>query len=185
VLPSPVPDWAWEDPDRSGYDDSVGISVGVPRRGRSGARWSRIVLLAVAALVVGTGLGLGGSWLSAMLTDADPVDPVNTVPIYTGPLPTNLPFGSLDPTLAPAITALVVRGDDIELSWTDPSGGVASFVIYRTGSPPQAELQVLPGFTSAVLRHLDPQAQQYCFYVVAVDFANGAFGGSPVRCTQR
>jgi hypothetical protein len=142
------------------------------------------MLLAVLALVVGTGLGLGGSWLSGRLGGEDPVDPANTVPIYTGPLPSDLPFGSMDPALAPVITTFDDRGGSIELGWTDPSGGVASFVVYRVGER-DAYLQEPPGSTGTVVQGLDPQADQYCLYVVAVDLATGDFGGSPVRCTQR
>ncbi|HEY7224492.1 MAG TPA: protein kinase [Micromonosporaceae bacterium] len=174
------------------YDDE---RYGEPRRvrrdggdraGRSS--WPRLVLLAVLALVLGTVLGIGGSWLLNGFSHT--TSPLHGVPSYTNPLPSGaLSLSTPDPALAPEITQLKDNGSSIDLVWTDPSGGRAAFTVYlNRGNASTPEFSADAGTTSATVDNLDP-AKQYCFYVLAIitDANNvvSGYGISAPRCTQR
>jgi hypothetical protein len=162
-------------------DDSVGIdeSIGSPRRRRSS--WARIAVLAAIALVLGTGLGLGGSWLIGRFGSgrADPAQ--RPIPTFTGALPTATL--AVDPSLAPQIIAVTKVGDTYRLTWTDPSGGAARFVVVRVDvSPPRTLGEVAAGETETIVANLDPPAARYCFHILAI--TDRAYGISEPRCTD-
>ena len=74
------------------------------------------------------------------------------------------------------------QGDEIQLRWTDPSGGRAVFVVIQVdGTQARPLLQVDPGQTSVAIKNLDPKAPRYCFQVLAL--VGDARGLSSMRCT--
>jgi hypothetical protein len=143
--------------------------------------------LVAVALLAGTALGVGGTWLSAAFGPREPAGQSagtgRAVPSFTGTLPTSGPPRTYDPSIAPEVTALIDRGSAIELRWTDRSGGQASFVIVIevAGATASTLLQVDAGRTAVVVNGLDPKAARYCFYVIAITRA--AQARSPDRCT--
>jgi hypothetical protein len=169
-----------------GYDDSVGLPD--PDRRRTATGWLRILVLAVVALVLGTALGLGGSWVVARLRGEgaqDPREPVRTIPTFSGTLPSVSGGASRDPALTPVITGLVDNGTTAQLTWTDPSGGQLGFVVfgYLNGvAEPAISLNADPGVTSTVVG-LDSQASGYCFVVAIV--TSESFNPSQPDCTER
>jgi hypothetical protein len=67
------------------------------------------------------------------------------------------------------ITGIRDDGSSVQLTWIDPSGGQAFFVVSQiTGSGAQPLRQVPPGETETVVSGLDPTYKQYCFRVLAV-----------------
>jgi hypothetical protein len=143
-----------------------------------------VLLLAVLALLLGTALGLGGSWALAWL-DAESAGPQRTIPQYTGQLPSDASTRIGDPALAPQITGLVDHGTSITLTWSDPSDGEAGFAVYRIDEDRwEGLLSIDPGTTTAEVVGLDPQAAEYCFQIVAYTPNSEAAGISPKRCTD-
>jgi hypothetical protein len=138
-------------------------------------------VLALVALLLGTVVGLGGSTLLALLRQDTGVE---SVPSFTGSVPSNAIVGAPDPALAPEITQLDDRGSSIELAWNDPTNGRAQFVINRIdGDRNEFVQRVDPGLTRTVVADLDPDAE-YCFQVVAILDGDG-FGVSDTECTNR
>jgi Fibronectin type III domain len=82
-----------------------------------------------------------------------------------------------------------VRVDDsgtaLTLTWTDPSGGTAPFIVAgaKKGEQPTAMAQITPGGTRYVLNGLNPKLD-YCFIVVAV-YSTEDLVQSDKVCTQR
>jgi serine/threonine protein kinase len=175
----PRPQWNEEE-----YDDSVGLdgeNYDADRPGRG--PWRRLLLLALLALVFGTALGVGGSWLRARLRP-DATSPYGPVQTFTGTLPTGAGTQRIDPTLAPQVTTLTDRGTSVVLVWTDPSGGAATFLVLSVdGANTKLLLQVSPGTTTATVTGLDSAAPRYCFEVVA--FVADAAGSSELACTPQ
>ena len=186
VLAEPIaPQWS---DDSLGFDASVGIddSVGY-RRPRTGRRspWLRVGILAVVALVAGTGLGLGGSWLLEKVRGDDGRDNSgqHPVPDFTGTLPSGATTAAFDPDLSPELLAATLQGGSIRLTWSDPTDGVATFVVVRTDiDPPKGLVSVDAGHTetSLAVATLSPQAERYCFRILAYA---GATGQSDEVCT--
>jgi hypothetical protein len=176
-----------------GYDDSVGYDGDeydpdeydgdepAPRPART--RWGRLVLLALLALVLGTSLGVGGSWLIGRLR-TDTTSPYQLVPTFAGVLPTAAGTQRIDPALAPVVTTLTDRGSSVVLVWTDPSVGAATFLVLSVdGARSNLLLQISPGTTTATVTGLDPEAPRYCFEVVA--FVGDSAGPSALACTPQ
>jgi hypothetical protein len=77
------------------------------------------------------------------------------------------------------------RGATVNLSWTDPSGGSAPFVVSfgRADGPADRTERVAAGTTTLAVNQLTP-TQDYCFTVKVGDPAAGV-GPSPTVCTSR
>lgn len=146
---------------------------------RSGpAPWVRVAAFVGGAVLLGSAVGVGVT-LVANGRQATPVaspepDPtVAEVPTREDPLPT--PSGPLqpeisDPALAPTDVVLVDRGTSLDVSWSDPTGGGAGFIVVDVLSQPaRALLQVAAGTTQVAVEGVDPQATRMCLRVVAVD----------------
>jgi hypothetical protein len=167
-------------------DESVGYdaSVGFDDRGGRRSRWGRILILAVIALVLGTGLGLGGSWLLERLR-GNPEDGdlgQHPVPEYTGTLPSSYGDPTLDPDLTPHVT-LTDRQTSVQLTWTDPSDGRATFVIVDDATD-KALSSVEQGHTTGIVSGLDP-TKEYCFHILVLLLTENTSGISDSVCTDR
>ena len=93
------------------------------------------------------------------------------VPVLSGPAPTDV--------------RLRDYGGSVQLFWTDPANGKASFMVTggQAGSQLRPMGQVGPGTTSFPLNGLNAELD-YCFAVVAV-YSSSEFSTSPQSCTSR
>ncbi len=160
----------------------------------SGVRWRRLAILAAIAVLLGAGIGLGGTWLLSLGGTPNPTSsstaqardgqPVGT---FTGPVPsgTGPPQADVgDPRLAPVIIGAQDQGTSVVLTWRDPTDGQATFIVVEVaGSNAHALRQLAPGTTHTTIDGLDPTAAQYCFAVVALQGQDRA--ASATRCVTR
>ncbi|TCO52303.1 protein kinase domain-containing protein [Actinocrispum wychmicini] len=140
-------------------------------------RRGRAVLLTVLALSVGVAVGVGLVVLNRPDRPATPPPPTVT---------SSSPAGN-DPAFAPTITSLADKGTNVRLTWSDPTGGHAQFVVIDvTAAKPQPLGTVAAGTTSYTVDGLD-SAKQYCFQVLAIGLADPSTqrGASPKSCTTR
>jgi serine/threonine protein kinase len=161
---------------------------------RDGVRWRRLAILATVAVLLGAGIGLGGTWLLSLGGTARPTSsstpltqdgrPVGT---FSGPVPsgTGPPQPDVgDPRLAPVIIGAQDQGTSVVLTWRDPTDGQATFIVVQVvGSTANALRQLAPGTTHTTVDGLDPTAAQYCFAVVALVGQDRA--ASATRCVTR
>lgn len=146
-----------------------------PRRGRK-------LLFAVLAVLAGGGIGAAATLLGGTGNPtADRAPPSSSA----APAPTSVPGG--DPAFAPTLDSVADDGDRITLTWTDPTGGDAQFVVVDvTRSPQQALVTVPAGNTSHTVTGLDPDAGRYCFQIVAIGLTDiERRGASKPACTNR
>jgi hypothetical protein len=144
-----------------------------------------VLLFAGLALVLGLAIGVASVWahnLSTPRGSSSSVPVVAPVPSLTGAVPSG-PARIEDPALAPRIIGFVDRGTEVELRWSDPSGGRALFIIVDVtqGRSANPVLQVAAGQTSALVTGLRADAD-YCFYVLALAGADRS-GRSSTVCT--
>lgn len=94
-----------------------------------------------------------------------------TGPVLAGDPPTGVKLGD--------------RGTSVTVTWSDPAGGKAPFVVMlaQEGQQLKPVSNVGPGKTAARVAGLNPTLQ-YCFTVVAV-YATDRYATSDQVCTQR
>jgi len=106
----------------------------------------------------------------------------------TTPPATAPPATGGDPAFAPTLDPLDDKGDSVVLTWSDPTGGNAQFVVVDvTNTERQALATVANGATTYTVEGLDPAADQYCFQIIGIgldDPANDR-GASESVCTKR
>ena len=175
-LPDPVPEALqlahrtiehYHDITPGPYDEPSGVPRSLrredrPRREvRKAGRPRLAILLPLGALAAGAIIGLA-------YKTTDRTEPPTTAP-------TEAPLEIL-------ATSITDRGSSVTLSWTDPTGGEALFVISEItpdGARPVREVPA--GQTETVIVGLDPAAAQYCFRVLAV--RGGETAASATTCT--
>jgi hypothetical protein len=188
----PVPVAA--DPEATGSLEAEAAEADEPDAAREGVRWRRLAILATIAVLLGAGVGLGGTWLLSLGGTAHPTGsstplsqdgrPIGTfsgsVPSGTGPPQADVG----DPRLAPVVIGAQDQGTSVVLTWRDPTDGQATFIVVQVaGSTAQAIRQLAPGTTHTTIDGLDPTAAQYCFAVVALVGQDRA--ASATRCVTR
>jgi hypothetical protein len=68
------------------------------------------------------------------------------------------------------VTAIRDEGSTVRLTWIDPSGGEAVFIISQQTATGFRPVRTVPaGQTETIITGLDPDADQYCFRVLAVN----------------
>ncbi|WP_305788206.1 fibronectin type III domain-containing protein [Symbioplanes lichenis] len=138
-----------------------------PRSGSFGLR-APALFAAIAAV-----LGVAIAVVALVIVLADPGDKptASDVPTLKGPAPTDV--------------RLRDYGASVQLFWSDPANGRASFMI--TGAQAGSQLrpmgEVGPATTSFDLNGLNDNLD-YCFAVVAV-YSSSEFSTSPQTCTRR
>lgn len=144
---------------------------------RPARRRRAVVLLGVAAVVLGAGLGLAGS---LMRQDPPADERTRPAPEELVPEDADTQLGVADPDLDFQMVDLRQRAGEVRVEWTDPSDGAASFHIVQT-SPRQGPVQSFPrGSTRATFTLSQPPGYT-CFVMVAVA-PGGAYGESQQRC---
>ncbi|WNV84443.1 protein kinase domain-containing protein [Umezawaea sp. Da 62-37] len=156
----------------------------VPRRH---LRW--LVPLAIVAVVGGAALGVA---LNGPDDQAQATPPTTSVTSQTPP--PSIPDTSAsvragtDPVFSPVLNRVEVLGaTSVELSWSDPSGGRAQFVVVDvTGKKPEPLVTVAAGTTTHLLEGLDTAARPYCFQILAIglDDPGNQRGSSARTCTS-
>jgi hypothetical protein len=171
---------AGPDPEATGSREPAGTEDPAPGADRERLPWRRIAILATVAVLLGTAVGLGGSWLLHVGGNGHPGSSASTVPAGSGPPQADVG----DPKLAPVIIGAQDHGTSIVLTWRDPSDGVATFVVVEVaGSVARGIRQLPPGTTHTTIDGLDPTAAQYCFALVALVGQDRA--ASATRCVTR
>jgi serine/threonine protein kinase len=179
-----------------------------PEPGKPPRKSRRGLVLAALALLVGGAVGVTFVVLNGRdqgrpasvptaqqpATQQPSSQPTSTQPTGTQPTgaqPTGTqPTGvqGSNPAFAPTLDPLDVRGATIKLSWSDPTGGRAQFVIVDVTTSPSKALATVPaGVTTYTTQGLDPQAKQYCFQVLGIGLDDPATqrGISAKTCTTR
>lgn len=135
-----------------------------------------VVLLGVAALVLGAALGLAGTLLRQEPAD----EPARLAPEDLLAEDAATQPDVADPDLDFQMVDLRQRAGEVTVEWIDPSDGAASFHIVQT-SPRQGPVRSFPrGSTRATFTLSQPPGYT-CFVMVAV-VDGGAYGESQQRC---
>ena len=181
VLPTPVP-WG-QDP-----DPTVTVTPPKPRR-----KGRRMVVLGAAAVLVGGAIGVLATVLGNEDSQAGQQLPSSTRQTTTttttqeSTAPPVTPGG--DPAFAPTLNPPDDQGDSVTLTWTDPTNGVAQFVVVDVTDPDdrKALITVVPGTTTYTVENLNPSADQYCFQIIGLGPDDPATqnGASSPACTNR
>ena len=182
VLPTPVQWSPVPDPDPT-------TAIARPKIRRKGPRR---VALGLAAVLAGAGIGV---FVVPKLLATPSSEPATgwsrtTAPTTTTTTPpaTAPPATGGDPAFAPTLDPLDDKGDSVVLTWSDPTGGNAQFVVVDvTNTERQALATVANGATTYTVEGLDPAADQYCFQIIGIgldDPANDR-GASESVCTKR
>jgi hypothetical protein len=157
-----------------------------PRRRRKG------LLLGLAAVLVGVTAGVLATVLSGPdgQTAQPPAGTTPTAATTTTATTTTTtpPATGGNPAFAPVLAPLDDQGESVTLTWTDPTGGNAEFVVVdATAEQGQAITQLPAGATTYRVEGLDPAVEQYCFVVLAIGLDNPAEdkGASERLCTNR
>lgn len=126
-------------------------------------------LFAAIAAVLGVAIAV----VALVVVLADPGDKPgeSDVPTLSGPAPTDV--------------RLRDYGASVQLFWSDPANGRASFMITgaQSGSQLRPMGEVGPATTSFDLNGLNEKLD-YCFAIVAV-YGSSQFSTSPQTCTRR
>ena len=176
VLP-PAPPWQREPPTES-------VAEPRPRRGKG-----RMLLLGLAAVLVGGAIGAAATILDRPGQQSERRPPATT-PSGTEPSPGTEqapgPTGG-NPAFAPTLDSVADQGERITLTWSDPTGGQAQFVVVDvTGSRRDALVTVPAGNTTYTVDGLDPEAGEYCYQIIAISLADpDQRGASAPACTNR
>jgi serine/threonine protein kinase len=169
VLPESPP---WRPPPESAAEPES-----PPRRTR------RRLLLGLVAVLAGGGIGVAATLLNGTDQQAGQRPPPSSTS-QPAP-PSSAPPG--DPAFAPVLDSVTDEGERVTLTWTDPTGGRAQFVVLDvTGAQPKGLVTVPAGNTSHTVDGLDPAAGEYCFQIVAISLTDaGKRGASARACTDR
>ncbi|WP_432457896.1 protein kinase domain-containing protein [Cellulomonas iranensis] len=145
--------------------------------GRGG--WVRVAAFVGGAILLGSAVGVGvTTWASARQAPGtaqptpSPTPTAAEVPVREDPVPS--PTGPLqpevsDPGVTPTDLVAVDRGTSVELSWGDPTGGGATFVVVDPlDDPPRALVSLPAGATTYTVEGVDPQSPRVCLRVVAI-----------------
>jgi hypothetical protein len=186
ILPAPAP-WR-QDP-----DPTTTITPPKPR-GKS----RRKLLIAAVAVLVGAAVGV---LVPTLLNRSDnqagqsPTSqrtaPTTTTATTEPSTPSQAPppaTGGDDPAFAPTLNPVEDRGDNVTLTWSDPTNGNAQFVVVDvTNTERKALVNVAPGTTTYTVEDLDPGADQYCFQIIGIglDDPTVQHGASASVCTNR
>lgn len=193
-MPNAVPPGADADSSGTGTgrrpaDGEPADRSGSPTADEAKPAWRRVLVFAVPALVIGLALGLVGYLLRVdgqVPTDTAANPGGRVVPSATAvPSPSGTRQVEVsDPTLTPVFGQFTDNGSSIDLRWTDPSKGEATFIVVQvTATGGRALRQLQPGITSVTVEGLDPAASQYCFQIIAI--RGDARAASQMRCTSR
>jgi serine/threonine protein kinase len=152
-----------------------------PRAEPQAKRWRGFAVAGIVAAVVGVGIGVLAS------RDVATTSPVRSTAPVTSTV--SIPPGG-DPAVAPVLTDVDDRGDEVELTWTDPTRGQAQFVLYdvtEAGDVPQPITGIAAGLTGFVVTGLDPGVPEYCFQLVAIGLIDPSTqrGASDRVCVSR
>lgn len=154
-----------------------------------GRRRTLLIALAALALLVGLGLGVVGAALRGGDDPAPSADDSAGTDVPEEPdadtIETPDIEGRADPELAILFTDLDANGFDVEMAWTDPSDGQARFVVSQTSGPDVTEVTALTNLPPGITEHVVPGALvsggRQC-YVISLYLPTGEFGVSDVRC---
>lgn len=141
--------------------------------------WVRVAAFVGGAILLGSAVGVGVTTWAASQRPSDAAVPTPDatptaaeVPVSDDPLPE--PTGPVqpevsDPGVAPTDVVAVDRGTSVELTWGDPTGGGATFVVVDPLSDPPRALVSLPaGATTHTVEGVDPQAPRVCLRLIAI-----------------
>ncbi|GAB3898955.1 hypothetical protein GCM10029964_084200 [Kibdelosporangium lantanae] len=118
------------------------------------------------ALLAGAVVGVGVVVLSG--PDSHPTPPPAATTGSSAPAPTTSPAGN-NPAFAPTITSLEDKGTSVRLTWSDPTGGNAQFVVIDvTEAKPRPLGTVAARTTTYTVDGLDRAKPRYCFQVLAI-----------------
>ncbi|UZN04539.1 serine/threonine-protein kinase [Cellulomonas sp. S1-8] len=148
--------------------------------GRRRPAWVPVAAFMGGAVLLGSAVGVAVTmWAATQRTASAVPTPsaaptVVDVPQHDGPLPT--PTGPeqapvSDPSITPTELAVVDNGTSLDVSWTDPSAGAATFVVvgpYAQDPQGAPVVRAAAGVTDVTLEGVDPQAAQVCVAVVAI-----------------
>ncbi|WP_159944738.1 MULTISPECIES: protein kinase [unclassified Nocardiopsis] len=174
-------------------EDPPGTETDAPEWGPSGepeleqARWRRhlhiavsvcgiLLVTSVSSVLAASGSQAPGVAAAEEQAEPEPVAAEETAaPVVTPSAPPPVP--------APSGVLLSDGLASVELSWTDNSGGTASFFVLGglSGHEPLTLARTGPGVVSAQIVTADA-VMEYCFTVVAVD---GSAAASEEVCTSR
>ncbi|HEX8864477.1 MAG TPA: hypothetical protein VF821_02365, partial [Lentzea sp.] len=106
-----------------------------------------------------------------------------TIPVPTSESTDAGPSPNADAKFIPVLKRAEYRGKAIELEWSDPSGGQASFVVIDvTGAKGVPLTTVTGGGTKYVVE--DGGGQRRCFQIAAIGF-HGERGSSAKVCANK
>ncbi|WP_433273388.1 protein kinase domain-containing protein [Actinosynnema sp. CS-041913] len=156
-----------------------------PRRSRRPLVFASVAVVAgvVAGVLLSTQDRGGGQAAPPSTTTTTESE----IPVPATTTPATIPEGG-DPKYRPTLKRLEDNGSSIELFWTDPSDGNAQFVVVDvTGAKAQPLVNVAAGVTSYTVEGLDPEADQYCFQLLAIGLVDPTTqsGSSPRACAVR
>jgi hypothetical protein len=135
------------------------------------------MVIALVAAFVATAAAAFVGFVLLLGDDDPPARPAPTVPTAAAPT-----LGG-DP---PTDLRLDDRGDNITLTWTDPTGGTVPFIVSAARGAGQ-EMRTMGAVTAGETRfvaHGLNDRLDYCFTVVAV-YATDRYAASAPVCTRR
>jgi hypothetical protein len=175
AFPQPVPGFEppvpqpYEQPRFAPGGAAAPAASPVPSK-REDSSYGRKAPALFAAIAAGLGVIIAVVALVFVLADRGD-DSDSDVPTLAGPAPSDVRMRDY--------------GSSVQLSWSDPANGRASFIV-TVGQPGQQLRpmgQVGPATTSFNLKGLNAELD-YCFAIVAV-YSTSQFSTSPQTCTSR
>ncbi|OLR95456.1 serine/threonine-protein kinase [Actinokineospora bangkokensis] len=190
---TPAPEWP-EDTD----ERTQAIGGEQRRRSRAGIFTAAAVIAVMAGLVVGF-LATRGAPAPPPAASSTAAPPTSTTATQPTNRPTNQPTTEQptapsqqvggDPRFAPDLRRVADSGSTVDLTWVDPTGGQAQFVVVdlTTEGAPRAVATVAAGATTYTVTGLDPAQPRYCYQVIAIGLANPETerGASARVCVER
>ncbi|MEV6237171.1 serine/threonine-protein kinase [Lentzea sp. NPDC051838] len=140
-------------------------------------------VLALLAVVAVTGGVLAGLLLNRPADKQSQAPVTTTIPVPTSDSADAGPPPNSDPKFMPVLKRAEYKGKAIELEWSDPSNGNASFVVIDvTGKDAVALVTVTGGGTKYVIE--DGGGQRRCFQIAAIAYT-GERGSSDKVCANK
>jgi eukaryotic-like serine/threonine-protein kinase len=159
---------------------------GQPRQPGQPRRRSRALLLGVLAILVGGGIGAAATLLNGADPQTGQRPPATSSPTPPTSADTPPPPTGGDPAYSPTLTSVTDNGATITLNWSDPTDGKAQFVVLDVTKEHQALATVTAGNTTYTVDNLNPDANKYCFQVIAISLQDTTRRGSSTpACTNR